>query len=147
MGNILLDTNILIDWLRLYRRSRPKTPQQKYFLAAVKNFIAFLAKSDTEIFISCHTIKELLQYPKISPQEEERIEILIPKAFIILPTTHEISKIAGLMARQSNEYRNHHIEDCYIASTAIFHKIPLYTRNPADYSYVQHENLIIKTPY
>jgi predicted nucleic acid-binding protein len=65
MEKVLLDTNIIIDWLRLHRHSRPKTLQQKYFSSAIKSF----------------------------------------------------------------------------------HKIPLYTRNPDDFSYVQHEDLIVKVPY
>ncbi|MDR1702103.1 MAG: PIN domain-containing protein [Sporomusaceae bacterium] len=147
MTGILLDTNLVIDWLIGYRKSRPKNEEQRFRAEAAAKLLSQTFQTKQLTYISCHTFKELLQYPRISPEEEKRIYSILLATTIILPTTREIAQIAGLMARQSHEYRNHHIEDCYIASTAIFHKIPLYTRNPADYSYVQHENLIIKIPY
>jgi len=147
MAGILLDTNIVIDWLRGYRSSRPKNEQQKNRTEAAHHLLSQAFKNKQLTYISCHTFKELLQYPQISPEEENRIYSILPATAIILSTNRGIAQIAGLMARQSNEYRNYHIEDCYIAATAIFHQIPLYTRNPVDYSYVLHEHLIIKVPY
>ena len=144
---ILLDTNIIIDWLRSYRRSRAKTHEQAHYSQESKNLFDWALDSQTVLCICPQTIKELLQYPHISEQEEKRILELIPAAFVILETTFEIAEIAGLMARQSHEYRNHHIEDCYIAATAIAQGLPLYTRNPADYQYVPHVDLVIKVPY
>lgn len=147
MKRILLDTNILIDWLRGYRSSRPKSDQQRYQISSAKSLLESFVQADTEICISCHTVKELLQYPNLSEQEHSRIINMLPLLLTVLPTTHEVAKIAGFMARQSHEYRNHHIEDCYIAATAIVHQLPLYTRNPADYQYVPHQDLTIKVPY
>ena len=144
---ILLDTNIIIDWLRSYRRSRAKTPEQAYYSQESKHLFDWALESQTVLCICPQTIKELLQYPHISEREEKRILELIPAAFVILDTTFAIADIAGRMGRQSHAYRNHHIEDCYIAATAIAHSLPLYTRNPADYQYVPHADLVIKVPY
>lgn len=45
------------------------------------------------------------------------------------------------------EYRDYHIEDCYIAATAIAYNLPLYTRNLGDFKYVSHPALKIIIPY
>jgi predicted nucleic acid-binding protein len=147
MAGVLFDTNIMIDWLRSYRRSRPKDEKQKFCSEKAQDLFNNAFQTKTIIYISCHTIKELLQYPDISQEEEARIYSILPASVIVLSTTDKIAKTAGLMARLSHEYRTHHIEDCYIAATAIVHRLPLYTRNPADYQYVSHEDLILKVPY
>ena len=145
MDSVLLDTNIMIDLLRTYRKSRPKN--QEYAYNAVKVIELFQTITSGKIYISCHTIKELLQYPYISEQEENRIQTILPKFALVLPTTKKVARIAGLLSRQSAAYRDHHIEDCYIAATAIANNIPLYTRNPDDFKYVPHPDLEIVVPY
>lgn len=143
----MLDTNILIDWLKWQRKSRLKNDRQKYYSESAKELIAEQISTNNIIYISCHTIKELLQYPNISSQEENRILTMLPQFTIVLDTTLEIAKIAGYLSRQSAEYRKHHIEDCYIAATAITYKLILYTRNPDDFKYVEHTGLIVAVPY
>lgn len=147
MDGALIDTNILIDILRSYRHSRPKNEEYKYNSKSSLAFLDKLFEEETPRYISCHTLKELLQYPHISKEEEDRILNIIPSLFEILPTTQEICYNAGLLARQSADYRDHHIEDCYIAATAITLKLKLYTRNPADFKYVPHKDLQIIVPY
>jgi predicted nucleic acid-binding protein len=147
MEGILLDTNILIDLFRSFRRSRPKNERHAYNSKNAVELISKLTDGGIEIYISCHTIKELLQYPQISQQEEERINSLLPTLCQVLPTTKNVAQIAGLLSRKSAEYRDHHIEDCYIAATAISYALTLYTRNPDDFKYVSHERLEIVVPY
>jgi len=147
MDQVILDTSVLVDWLHANRSSRPKNEVHRYNSKHAKTLIEDLIKSDKDIFISCHTLKELLQYPNISVQEEERIEELIPQFCDVLDTTTEIAKVAGILSRKSAEYREHHIEDCYIAATAIYYQLPLLTRNPKDFKYVPHEDLKIQVPY
>lgn len=147
MDGVLVDTNILIDILRSYRRSRPKNEEFKYNSKSSLAFLDRLIEEETPRYISCHTLKEILQYPYISKEEEERILNIIPSLFEILPTTQEISYNAGLLARHSADYRDYHVEDCYIAATAITFNLPLYTRNPGDFKYVPHQDLEIVVPY
>lgn len=147
MEGILLDTNILIDLFRSYRKSRPKNEKHAFNSKNAVGLISKLTDESIEIYISCHTIKELLQYPYISEQEETRINKLLPTLCRILPTTKKVARIAGLLSRQSAEYRDYHIEDCYIAATAIAYNIPLYTRNPGDFKYVPHPVLEVVVPY
>ncbi|QGG47364.1 type II toxin-antitoxin system VapC family toxin [Heliorestis convoluta] len=147
MNGYLLDTNILIDWIRHFRRSRPKNEKQRFCQESAKELIESLILDDQPLFTSCHTLKELLQYPHLSIEEEARIIDKLPRFVGILSTTADVAQVAGMLSRQSYEYREHHIEDCYIAATAIHYKLPLLTRNPDDYHYVEHPDLKISVPY
>lgn len=144
---ILIDTNILIDYFRSQRSSRPKNRRQAYYCQQAVRFIDQSIDSGVKLTISCHTLKELLQYKNISPQEEKRILQYLPLMCDILDTDQRVACVAGLLSRQSAEYRKYHIEDCYIAATAITYKLPLYTRNPDDFKYVPHPQLKIVVPY
>lgn len=106
-----------------------------------------LIQEDREIFFSVVTLKELLQYPNISCEEEERINRLLPMFSTILPVDERIGRVAALYSRESAEYRERHIEDCYIAATAVAYRIPLYTKNPKDFIYVKDPALTIIVPY
>jgi hypothetical protein len=147
MDGVLLDTNIVIDLLRTYRKSRPKNPEHAFNSKQVIELFKYLTSNRIKRYISCHTIKEVLQYPYISEQEEKRIQTILPQFCLILPTTKKIARIAGLLSRHSAEYRDHHVEDCYIAATVIAYRLPLYTRNPDDFKYVPHPDLEIVVPY
>ncbi|MGB9804676.1 type II toxin-antitoxin system VapC family toxin [Desulfofundulus sp.] len=144
---ILLDTNILVDYFRSQRSSRPKNQRQAYCCQQADQFIDQSIERGVELAISCHTLKELLQYKNISAQEEKRILENLPLMCDILDTNKEVAYIAGLLSRHSAEYREHHVEDCYIAAIAIAYKLPLYTRNPDDFKYVPHPDLKIVVPY
>jgi len=147
MNNILLDTSILVDYFRYNKTTTRKSEKRIYNATAGHEFIINAVKRKDALFISVITLKELLQYKHISPQEEDRILVAMPKVCQILPITFKIAVMAGKISRQSTEYRDSHIEDCYIAATAIVHKIPIYTRNPKDFRYFNHPNLRIEEPY
>nr|WP_242652470.1 PIN domain-containing protein [Desulfofarcimen acetoxidans] len=133
--------------MRAFRSSRPKSKEHKYHSEKAIELIEDLIEKRIPRYISCHTIKELLQYPYISEQEEARIDTMLPQFIKILPTTMKVAKVAGYFSRQSAEYREHHIEDCYIAAAAVTYNLSLYTRNPDDYKYVEHANLKVTVPY
>jgi hypothetical protein len=145
MLNTLIDTCILVDFLRYGKTTTRKNPERLKHSELARDFF-YKAVADAEAVISVITIKELLQYP-CSAKEEKRITVEIPIACTILPITYEIAVIAGNLSRQSTEYKNDHIEDCYIAATAIVYNIPLYTKNPRDFAYVTHPKLNIEVPY
>ncbi|ACV64739.1 PilT protein domain protein [Desulfofarcimen acetoxidans DSM 771] len=147
MNSVLIDTNILIDVLRSHRKSRPKNKMYEFNSKMAVSLIDKLIDERVNRYISCHSIKELLQYPYISLQEENRIQLLLPTLFRVLPTNQKVARTAGLLSRQSAEYRDYHIEDCYIAATAIVNDLPLYTRNPDDFKFVPHPALEIVVPY
>lgn len=147
MAGVLLDTTIFVDWLRGHRRSRPKSLEHAFNSRQAVKLIDNLIDQEVKIFMSCHTLKELLQYPKISKEEEKRINSMLPQFCEILSTNAEVAAVAGLLSRQSAEYREHHIEDCYIAATAIVYGLTLYTRNKEDFKYVPHEKLEVVVPY
>jgi len=115
---ILIDTNILVDYFRSQRSSRPKNKRQEYCYQQAVQFIDQSIEQGVELLVSCHTFKELLQYKNISAQEERRILENLPLMCEILETNKEVAYIAGLLSRQSSEYHDHHVEDCYIAATA-----------------------------
>lgn len=144
---ILIDTNILVDYFRSQRSSRPKNDRQAYCCQQAVQFIDQSIEQDVELLISCHTFKELLQYKNISVQEEKRILENLPLMCDVLDTNKDVAHVAGLLSRQSSEYRDYHVEDCYIAATAITYKLPLYTRNPGDFKYAPHPDLEIVVPY
>lgn len=141
MKGILLDTGILVDYLRYKRSSRPKNDRQAFLSHQAAKLIEGAIEGKIPLFISVHTWKELLQYPNISPQEERRILIDIPVFCKIISTTKKIAKVAALLSRDSPEFRKHHVEDCYIAAAAIVKQLPLYTTNPKDFSYVKNDRL------
>jgi hypothetical protein len=144
---ILLDTNIAVDILRAQRSSRPKTKESAFNYSSAVLLVEKLLKNKIQICFSVITLKELLQYPNISPEEERRINEIFPEFSNFLPINESIARKTAVYSRKSSSYRKDHIEDCYIAATAATYNLPLYTRNPKDFKYVEDENLIVEVPY
>ncbi len=142
-----MDTCILVDYYRFGKTQTRKHPEREYCAASALQLISNLVKRNAEAFVSVVTVKELLQYPDISSKEERRILVELPEVCRIIPVTWETTVVAGDLSRKSAEYRNSHIEDRYIAATAIVHKLPLYTRNPKDFQYVSHSSQSVTEPY
>jgi len=58
---ILIDTNILVDYFRSQRSSRPKNQRQAYCCQQAVQFIDQSIEEGVELLVSYHTFKELLQ--------------------------------------------------------------------------------------
>lgn len=146
-NKILIDTTILVDYFKYGKTTTKKNEKRIYNSTSAFKFIVGAIKKEILLCVSVVTIKELLQYPYISSKEEKRIKKALPQVCKILSITWDIALIAGELSRKSSEYRDSHIEDCYIAATAISQNIPLYTRNDKDFKYVKHPNLKVYVPY
>ncbi|OGE32986.1 hypothetical protein A3C59_02725 [Candidatus Daviesbacteria bacterium RIFCSPHIGHO2_02_FULL_36_13] len=121
MPKILIDTSIIIDFLRQKDKS--------------KTLLYFFGQHQYQIYISIITHAE--SYAGRSVWErKEAMEILekLLSNFKILPLEEAISKKAG----QINAiYHNMEIVDAIIAQTAISHKLELATLNIKDFEKIK----------
>ena len=116
---IILDTNIIIDHLRILGN------KESYFVKLSK----ILPKDD--LAISLVTIQELFQGKSTRDTEPEKNLIAVIEPLKILPYTYQIAKLAG----QINRDVKNTIEftDAAIAATAIVNKAKLFTLNKKDF--------------
>ena len=110
MSGLLLDTNILIDYLR----NRDEA-------------VAYLEECDETLFISVLTIAELYAGAR-NKKERQAIEFFI-EAFKTLPVNKEISIFGGSLRNKYGKSHNTDIIDALLAATAIEHNIQLVTLN------------------
>ena len=120
MKKVLLDTSILVDFLRRKSKSDSlfvKLLQQKY-----------------QLHISIVTHTELFSGKRIWENEKlhQEIEILC-SGLSIMPLETEISKKAGKIRAQNNST----IIDAIIAATAINHRLSLATLNLKDFEDIE----------
>lgn len=126
MKSTLVDTDILINFLRGKRRAR--------------DFLAILLE-ESGIFCSVITVAEIAA--GMRPAEEDRT-----KAFLgqieVLDVTREIAEKAGYYKRNA---RGHHLEldDCLVAATAFVHRAVLATGNGKHYPMKDIKVLVEKT--
>jgi len=109
-----LDTNAIIYFLK-------DDPQ-------AVSVIQDIFTRQTPIYISAITEVELLAFPKLTPNEEKRIEDIL-RTLSIMPVDSRIAHTAGLIRRI---YRLN-IADSVIAATAMFTGTTLLTRNTGDF--------------
>lgn len=119
MKKILLDTSVLIDFLRRKDRSD-----------------ALLSKiSSNDFYISIVTHTELYSGKSVWEKKEARRELEKFLSIIkVLPLITEISQIAGKIKAYNNDRT---ILDCIIAGTAIYHKLDLATLNTKDFEKIK----------
>ncbi len=114
MRNIIVDTDILIDFLRGRKKS------QEYLLS---NF------EDSIIYCSVITVAEI--YAGMKHHEKERTSELIDSLHII-PINREIAEKAGEYKRsEKSQYLE--LDDCFIAASAFVKKAILATGNGKHY--------------
>ncbi|MFN3481125.1 MAG: type II toxin-antitoxin system VapC family toxin [Thermodesulfovibrionales bacterium] len=114
MKTVIVDTDILIDFLRGSERA-------KDFLLSVIN--------DFDVCCSAITVAEI--YAGMRDHEQVKTENLID-SLIILDVTREIAEKAGRYKRSLKGY-NLELDDCFIAATAAIYKAYLATGNERHY--------------
>lgn len=126
----LLDTSVIIDLDQIHAESLPR-----------------------EIAISAVTLAELAAGPQATADLEERAKRQdrlqrTEATFDPLPFDAEAARAYGrvyaAVTRAGRKARGRRAVDLLIAATAIAAKLPLYTRNPKDFSYLG--NLLTVVP-
>jgi hypothetical protein len=120
----LLDTDILIDYLRGYLEA-----------------VVFIEANISESFVSSINIAELYQGVR-NGDEQARLGKMI-SALTSLPLTSGIAERGGLYSR---DYRPSHgcgLADCLIAATADLHGLRLVTLNAKHFPMLED----VETPY
>jgi predicted nucleic acid-binding protein len=110
---VILDTNIIIDYLRSQSTSSP-----------LQKIVAQISK--TNLAVSVITLQELYSGLSTRNKNNERIiwEILAPLR--MLPYSTEVAKVAGTIVRDCD---NMEFADAAIAATAIENGADLFTLN------------------
>ncbi|MFV1950848.1 MAG: type II toxin-antitoxin system VapC family toxin [Nitrospinota bacterium] len=124
MKKILIDTDILIDFLRGKE--------------GAKNYLSELSE-DSPLYCSVITIAEI--HAGMRKIEEEKTTALLDSLFAI-PITEEIAQIAGRFKRETKAH-DLELDDCLIAATASVEKAILATKNSKHYPM---KNIKIETP-
>lgn len=120
---MLIDTDILIDYLRGY-------PDAVLFLESQINHIPPSAVSIAEL---CQGVRE--------GRERTQLSRML-SAFVVLPLTEEIAQTAGLYRRDFRNRIGCGLADCMIAATASEHRLDLATVNAKQF--MMPENVITR---
>ena len=123
---IIVDTDVLIEYL----------DQSKI---RHKDTVAVLENKDLVISISSITAMELI-VGAINKTHLTKINKEL-RAFLIILPDHEIGLLSINLLQQYNLSHGLKIQDCFIAATAIFMKIPLFTYNIKDFRFIEGLNL------
>lgn len=113
-GKILVDTDVLIDFLRGKEAAR----------AILED-----AVTRSSLCISVVTLAEILA--GMRPKEEKNTESFL-SGFVLLPIIEPIARIAGHLR---NRHRNVLLPGCLIAATALHEQAELLTFNKKDYPF------------
>jgi hypothetical protein len=124
MKIFLIDTDILIDFLRGKERAR------KYLLEL---------SGDSPLYCSVITIAEI--HAGMRKSEEEKTAVLLDSLFVI-PVTEEVARIAGGLKRETRSH-SPELDDCLIAATALVENAILATNNSR---YYPMKNINVETP-
>lgn len=127
MKNIVIDTDILVDFLRGFEKT--------------KNYLERIGNEENIVYFSAITEAELIRGKECS-KIERRAEILkILSHFAKVSVSNEIALKAGDFARIYNV----ETADAIVAATAFIMKADLMTRNLSDYGKIKEINAIV--PY
>lgn len=127
---IIIDTAILIDYLREY-------PKAVYFLDN-EYFV-----KQTKPHISAITAMEIIDGAKDKTDQEILISWL--KKFRLIEISKKISQKAFAIKTSYNLTHHISLADALIAATALEHKAQLFTRNLKDFDFIPE--IKVKSPY
>lgn len=116
---VILDTNIVIDHLRLAKT------KESHLVKLIKE------KSKEVLTISVISVQELYEGKSTRDEQKEKDLLSIISPLKILPYTYEIAKLAGKIARDLD--RSIELVDAAIAATAITNGAQLMTLNKKDF--------------
>ena len=106
----LIDTDILIDYLRGYNQA-----------------IGFIEENHAEAHVSAINIAELYQGVRAGVEQVKLGKTL--SSLTCLPITQEIAELAGLFSRNFRASHGCGLADCLVAATAQIHDLTLATLN------------------
>ncbi len=114
MGQLLLDTDVMVDYLR----GNPAA-------------VAFLKRHADDAVLASITVAEL--YAGVREGEEREILEAVISLFPIVAITHEVAKEAGLLKRDFGKSHAVGLADAIIAAVVRVEKVELATLNVKHY--------------
>lgn len=126
---VVLDTNIIIDHLRLQDRD-----------AESKLMTLAKARPKEALAISMLTIQELYEGRSTRDAQKEQYLLATISPLRILPYSYDVAKLAGEIARNTD--RPIELADAAIAATAILNGCEFVTFNVKDFSGVDNLRLL-----
>lgn len=126
MNEVLLDTNVLIDYLR-------NIPQAVDYLEGTKGSLTISAMTVAELHAGARNDKERLSLREFT------------SAFDIIPATAEICEMGGDLRSQYGPSHGLDLIDGILAATAIIRNLPFVTLNKKHFPMIADQDIII--PY
>jgi predicted nucleic acid-binding protein len=126
MKNTLVDTDILINFLRGKRKA--------------KDFLSMLLE-ESSIFCSAITVAEIAAGMRSG--EEDHTKALLDQ-IEVLDVTRDVAEKAGYYKRSTRGH-NLELDDCLVAATASVHKAVLATGNGKHYPMKDIKVTVVKT--
>jgi len=123
IGMMLLDTDVLIDFLR-------GKPEARDFIASLPRDVAVSAVTVAELHVG---VRE--------GGERQALDTMLA-TFRILPLDAEAARQGGLLRRDYGKSHGVGLNDALIAATARLHALPLATLNLKHYPMLNAEQLI-----
>lgn len=128
MEVVLLDTDIIIDFLRHHKQR-------------IKNIFEKIETKRTSALISIVSVIELYSGKDSKNKEKEYILINLLSFLEIIPIDINLARSAGLIKQEFNL----NLADSIIAATAIEKKVPLFTFNTKHFKTITNLNLYSST--